>query len=128
MDTVTIALIGTAFVVIIATALFRPKWLKYALIVAGVFAGAGLAHSYMARVRRLRELGLNQAEAERISTIIGAAKEIKANAQMVNDLAKTDADLKAKQTELETELQRISKEGMNADAVRAEIRQHWPDF
>lgn len=116
-------------VLLVAVRVLRPRWFKAALVVAGALVGLGAAAAYMSRARRLRQLGLDQAEAERISTIIGRAEKIRERVGTAEELLERDKALAAKQKEIEAELRRISEtKEVDVDAVRQEIRLHFPDF
>ena len=118
-----------ALALLVVVYFFRPGWFKAALVVAGVLVGLGAASAYMSRARRLRQLGLDQAEAERISTIIGQAEKIRERVGTAEELTARDEELAAKQKEIEAALKVVSEtKEVDVDAVRQEISLHFPDF
>lgn len=121
--------LGVGLVALAVIWFWRPRWFKAALFVFAGLMGAGVAAAYVSQRRRLRELGVDAATADRIASITQQAERIRSNMKTAEDLAAKDGELKIRQAELEAELRRITeKKEVNVEEVRAEIRNVWPDF
>jgi hypothetical protein len=122
------ALIGGGAVLVVLVAIYRPGWLKWALLGFGVLAGAGVVSTMLARQRRLRQIGLAEDQAGAIARLTVRAEQLNQPVADAASAAYRDVQLRLVQADLQDQLAKIRKEGKNADAVLAEVKKAWPDF
>ena len=122
------ALIGGGAVLVVLVAIYRPEWLKWALLGFGILAGAGVVGTLLARQRRLRQIGLAEDQAGAIARLTVRAEQLNQPVVDAAGAAERDAQLRVVQAELQGQLRQVRKEGKDADAVLAEIRSAWPSF
>lgn len=128
MDALIYGAVGAALVVVVLVALFRPAWLKYALVGFGLLAGAGIVSVLRNRQRRFRELGVAEDTAVALARLTIRAEQLRTQADAVEKEADRDKELKKVQKELEAALKTAQKEGADKDEVLAEIRRAFPGF
>jgi hypothetical protein len=129
MDAVLLyALIGAGAVLVVLVAIYRPGWLKYALLGFGILAGAGVVSTLLARQRRLRQIGLAEDQAGAIARLTVRAEQLNQPVADAAGAAHRDVQLRLVQADLQDQLAKVRKEGKDADAVVAEIRRAWPGF
>jgi hypothetical protein len=129
MDAVLLyALIGAGAVLVVLVAIYRPGWLKYALLGFGILAGAGVVSTLLARQRRLRQIGLAEDQAGAIARLTVRAEQLNQPVADAAGAAYRDVQLRLVQADLQDQLTKIRKEGKDANAVLAEIRLTWPGF
>ena len=122
------ALIGGGAVLVVLVAIYRPEWLKWALLGFGILAGAGVVSTLLARQRRLRQIGLAEDQAGAIARLTVRAEQLNQPVADAASAAYRDVQLRLVQADLQDQLAKIRKEGKNADAVLAEVKKAWPDF
>jgi len=122
------ALIGGGAVLVVLVAIYRPEWLKWALLGFGILAGAGVVSTLLARQRRLRQIGLAEDQAGAIARLTVRAEQLNQPVADAAGAAYRDVQLGLVQADLQDQLTKVRKEGKDADAVLAEIRSAWPSF
>lgn len=113
---------------LVAIAIWKPGWLRFAVIIAGALAGASAYMAYKSHTDRLRQLGLSESEARPIARILEETDKIKEGITKAEDAADKDRALKVQEDALAKEIQKLSEKGYNTDAIREEMRRHFPDF